>query len=61
MKNQDYNQIKSFISLEIIGEEDKDKKNIYFFTQYNIYLLSQKKKYVWQIDKYPIFLSTSKL
>ena len=27
----DYNQIKSFINLEIIGEEDRDKKYIFIF------------------------------
>ena len=27
MKNWDYNQIKIFINLEIIGEKDKNKKN----------------------------------
>ena len=32
MKSLDYNQIKIFIDLEIIGEEDKyQKKIIYFF------------------------------
>ena len=35
MKNLDCNQIKFFINLEIIGEEDKNKKKkknyIYFF------------------------------
>ena len=32
MKSLDCNQIKIFINLEIIGEEDKYKKNyIYFF------------------------------
>ena len=31
MKSLDYNQIKIFINLEIIGEEDKYKKIIYFF------------------------------
>ena len=31
MKNLNYNQIKIFINLEIIGEEDKDKKYIYLF------------------------------
>ena len=30
MKNLDCNQIKIFINLEIIGEEDKKKNNIYF-------------------------------
>ena len=29
MKNLNYNQIKIFINLEIIREEDKNKKNIY--------------------------------
>ena len=27
----DFNQIKIFINLEIIGEKDKNKKNIYLF------------------------------
>ena len=31
MKNLNYNQIKIFINLEIIREEDKNKKNIYLF------------------------------
>ena len=32
MKSLDCNQIKIFMNLEIIGKEDKDKKNyIYFF------------------------------
>ena len=31
MKNLDCNQIKIFIILEIIGEEDKKKNYIYFF------------------------------
>ena len=31
MKNLDCNQIKIFINLEIIGEEDKNKKNYSFF------------------------------
>ena len=31
MKNQDCNQIKIFINLEIIGEEDKNKKNYIYF------------------------------
>ena len=30
-KNLDYNQIKIFIKLEIIGEEDKKKNYIYIF------------------------------
>ena len=30
MMNLDYNQIKIFINLEIIGEEAKNKKNVYF-------------------------------
>ena len=34
MKNLDCNQIKIFINLEIIGEEDRNKKYIYFF--YNL-------------------------
>ena len=35
MKNLDCNQIKIFIILEIIGEEDKEKKYyIYFFYKY---------------------------
>ena len=31
MKSLDCNQIKIFINLEIIGEEDKYKKNLYLF------------------------------
>ena len=31
MKNLDCNQIKIFIILEIIGEQDKKKNYIYFF------------------------------
>ena len=31
MKSLDYNQIKIFINLKIIGEEDKYKKIIYIF------------------------------
>ena len=31
MKSLDCNQIKIFINLEIIGEEDKYKKIIFFF------------------------------
>ena len=30
MKNLDCNQIKIFINLEIIGEDNKNKKYIYF-------------------------------
>ena len=33
MKNSDCNQIKNFINLEIIGEEDKDKKYTYLFSK----------------------------
>ena len=36
--NLDCNQIKFFIDLEIIGEEDKNKKNyIYFFKKSQIF------------------------
>ena len=38
MKNLDCNQIKIFNNLEIIGEEDKNKKKLY------IYFLKSKKK-----------------
>ena len=31
MKSLDYNQIKIFINLEIIGEEDKYKRIFFFF------------------------------
>ena len=31
MKNLNFSQIKIFIKLEIIGEEYKNKKNIYIF------------------------------
>ena len=31
MKNLDCNQIKIFINLAIIGEEDKNKTNLYVF------------------------------
>ena len=31
MKSLDCNQIKIFINLEIIGEEDNYKKNLYLF------------------------------
>ena len=31
MKNLDCNQIKIFINLEIIGEEDKNKKKLYIY------------------------------
>ena len=31
MKSLDYNQIKIFINLEIIGEEDKYERNFFFF------------------------------
>ena len=36
MKNLNYNQIKIFINLEIIGEEDKDKKYILFIIKKNL-------------------------
>ena len=39
MKNLDCNQIKIFINLEIIGEEDKNKKNyIYLLKNLKIFL-----------------------
>ena len=31
MKNLNCNQIETFINLEIIGEEDKNKKHIFIF------------------------------
>ena len=31
MKNLDCNQIKNFNNLEIIGEEDKNKKKLYIY------------------------------
>ena len=34
MKSLDCNQIKIFINLEIIGEEDKYKKFFFFFLNY---------------------------
>ena len=39
MKNLDCNQIKIFINLAIIGEEDKNKTNLYVF-----FFKSKKKK-----------------
>ena len=39
MKNLDCNQIKIFINLAIIGEEDKNKTNLYVF------FFKSKKKY----------------
>ena len=40
MKDLDYNQIKIFINLEIMGEEDKNKKKIVsIFTYSNIIYL----------------------
>ena len=42
MKNLDCNQIKIFIYLAIIGEEDKNKTNLYVF-----FLKSKKKKIIF--------------
>ena len=42
MKNLDCNQIKIFINLEIIGEEDKNKTNLYVF-----FFKSKKKKKIY--------------
>ena len=39
----DYNQIKSFIDLEIIGEEDKDKKYLFIFLLNTISIFYLKK------------------
>ena len=36
MKSLDYNQIKIFINLKIIGEEDKYKRKFFFFTSKKI-------------------------
>ena len=41
MKNLDCNQIKIFNNLEIIGEEDKNKKKLYIY-----FFKSKKKKIV---------------
>ena len=52
MENLDCNQIKIFINLEIIGEEDKNKKIIYIF-----FFKSKKISAIWcsHLAK-PIFL-----
>ena len=42
MKNLDCNQIKIFINLAIIGEEDKNKTNLYVF-----FFKSKKKKKIY--------------
>ena len=39
----DYNQIKSFINLEIIGEENRDKKYIFIFLLNTISIFYLKK------------------
>ena len=41
MNNLDCNQIKNFINLEIIGEENKNKKKMYIF------LKSKKISTIW--------------
>ena len=53
MKKLDCNQINIFINLEIIGEEDKNKKIIYIY----IFFKSKKISAIWcsHLAK-PIFL-----
>ena len=45
MKSLDCNQIKIFINLEIIGEEDKYKKILYIYI-YIYFFFNSKKIYV---------------
>ena len=45
MKHVDCNQIKIFINLEIIGEEDKNNINIYIYIY--IYIKSNKISAIW--------------
>ena len=49
MKNLDCNQIKVFINLEIIVEEDKDKKYIsIFFKKKNLKKFLQFGEVIWR-------------